>query len=233
LDYSKTILCLANSWKKGGRCIAGREVADGEFGAWIRPVSERSTEEISAEEYRYENGKVPRVLDILTIPMRKAKARHYQSENHLIDQKHYWEHVDSISWKKAQAAVEKVDGPLWINGSSSYYGLNDRVLETTAKELDRSLYLIRPKKLKMIVATEGKEFGESREKLRAHFELNGHQYIIAVTDPWADAHYHPGGEGETPLAEGLLCVSLGEVHRGYAYKLAAAVITEERATEPR
>ena len=43
----KRIVCLANSRKLGGRCIAGKELlADGVSGSWIRPVSHREFEEV-------------------------------------------------------------------------------------------------------------------------------------------------------------------------------------------
>ncbi len=47
----KRIVCLANSRKYSGRCIAGKELlADGRPGRWIRPVSARENEEVSEHE---------------------------------------------------------------------------------------------------------------------------------------------------------------------------------------
>ena len=42
----KRIVCLANSRKMHGRCVAGREWRDGLAGQWIRPVSNREQQEV-------------------------------------------------------------------------------------------------------------------------------------------------------------------------------------------
>ena len=65
----KRILCLANSRKISGRCVAGREIVNGQPGVWLRPVSDRQHQEISWDERHYEDANDPQVLDIVSLPL--------------------------------------------------------------------------------------------------------------------------------------------------------------------
>ena len=47
---TKRIVCLANSRKLSGRCVAGRVFDGHEVGEWVRPVSARQNEEVSEYE---------------------------------------------------------------------------------------------------------------------------------------------------------------------------------------
>jgi hypothetical protein len=151
---TKVIVCLANSRKHSGRCVAGKEVLAGGYGKWIRPVSARPSAEISEEERRYENGVLPKVLDIIRIPVIGATPQLYQSENHVIDAEYYWVKTDELSWIDVRQLVDK-PAPIWTNNDSTYYGLNDRVKVDIAAKLNNSLMLIDPEDLTIKVVTEG------------------------------------------------------------------------------
>ncbi len=85
MSYIKRIVCLADSRKMSGRCIAGLEINnDDSVGGWIRPVSIRPSEEISLLDRRFKDGSQPSLLDILEIPMLNPQPHACQTENHLI-----------------------------------------------------------------------------------------------------------------------------------------------------
>ena len=214
-----------------GRCFAGKEFANGTSGQWVRPVSAREHEEISEGDRRYEDGKTASLLDIVAIPMLKAVPEGHQTENHLIADQHYWKKAGRATWTQIEAAVDALNGPLWINGYSSSNGPNDRVPEAQAAKLKGSLALIRPEKLKIHVASKGDPNAPSKRGVRAEFRLNGHDYNIGLTDALMERTYLQGKDGVHAVKQALLCVSLGEVFKGYAYKLAAALITEDRIKE--
>jgi hypothetical protein len=100
---------LANSRKPpSGRCVAGREVSGANFGAWIRPVSERPSQEISEEERRYGDGRDPALLDVIEVPFKRRQPTHHQTENHVIDDSNYWKKRGTVSWRTLKFAVETV-----------------------------------------------------------------------------------------------------------------------------
>jgi len=228
MPYTKTILCLANSRKPGGHCVAGREVVQQGFDAWVRPVSSRATREVSDDDERYRDGSLPHLLDLIEIDFEIAVPDRHQQENHQIDDKHYWKRCGIASWADIPGLVEDVSGELWLNGSSSTYGENDRVQEANLDRFTRSLYLVEPDDLALIVAEEGAQFGDPRRRVRAAFRLSGHSYTLGVTDLPIEQEYLAKPNGRYRIKGALVCVSLGEVFHGYAYKLAAGIITPQR-----
>ncbi len=229
MTYKKTIVVLANSWKYSGRCVAGRERLGVGFGSWVRPVSDRSGEEVNEEERQFADGNEPDLLDVVRMVLLSPKPHTYQQENHLLDPAYYWEKQGRVDWAGLQGAVDEPTGALWVNGHSTYNGVNDQVPEVIATGQTRSLYLVRPKGLVVVVQQEGGVFGPAKMKVRARFSLSGEQYLLSVTDPVITTQFKAMGVGETAVNDSLLCVSLGELFNGNAYKLVASLITPQRA----
>ena len=220
----KRIVCLANSRKRSGRCIAGKEVLQKGLGAWIRPVSARPSAEVSEEERRYEDGKDPRILDVIDVPVLAAAPVLHQKENYLIDPLCYWEKITTFPRDRLH---ELLDDPpaLWIDSDSTYYGLNDRISLEQASGLRGSMLLIDPDNLNIAVRREGAKFGNPRRRVRAEFSVSGVRHVLVVTDPLAERDYLKGADGDFPVTDSYLCVSLGEVHSdGNCYKLVATII---------
>ena len=215
------IVCLANSRKISGRCIAGKIISENK---WIRPVSNRESEEISEEERRYEKGQMPKLLDIITIPVKEHKPKLFQSENYLIDDDYYWEKRGEFSSSFDNLLDDPSD--LWGTQSSSYQGQYDRIPEDMCAQHGGSLYLIKPQSLKIIVRIEGQEFGNAKRKVRVEFNYNGITYIFPVTDPVIEREYLSGENGDFALvAKNIyLCVSIGLPYNGYCYKFLASII---------
>jgi len=170
-------------------------------------------------------------LDIVEISMTAPAPHGHQSENHLINPSYYWEKRGRATWQRVLAATDNVAGPLWSNGDSSYHGTNDKVDEAVAAGLGSSLLLIEPNHLRLRVAAESMYGGGSRRRVRAAFNYSGSAYNFVVSDPWVEARYFAGPNGEYAIAEARICVSLAEIINGIATKLVASVITPERAGE--
>ena len=209
-----------------GRCIAGRELRANGLGEWIRPVSARENAEISEEERRFENGRDPRVLDIIRVPLIEPKPHAFHTENHLIDANYYWSREGVATWDQVLAAIDGASRPLWANMSSSYYGIRDRVSEAGADPTDGSLCLIGVSDLEIRVAVEGAEFGNGKRKVRGWFTHRGEQYCLSITDPPIERHYLDGQNGSFRIGHAVLCISLSEPYNGWVYKLIAAVIVQ-------
>lgn len=223
MSVTKRIVCLANSRKMQGRCVAGRELTESGPGPWIRPVSDRPTEEVSEEERRYENGSDPRVLDIIDVPLIEPRPKAYQQENWLLDPNFYWEKRGTLAWADL-AAFQDGRGPLWINGFHSYNGLNDRIPLAQANALRSSLKLIHVEQLELRVFKPGEAFGNPKRRVQGRFSFDGTDYRLWVTDPLVERQYLAKPDGEYEAGEAYLTISIGEPYQDYCYKLVATVI---------
>src|SRR5690554_285685 len=110
----KRIVCLANSRKLTGRCLAGIELRDGRRQGWIRPVSAREHEAVSEYERQYEAGSDPRPLDVMDVPLLEPRPKDHQQENWLLDPDSYWRRVGRLEWHDLHALGGPVQR-LWVD----------------------------------------------------------------------------------------------------------------------
>ena len=221
---SKRIVCLANSRKLAGRCIAGREwSAAKQAGSWIRPVSARDGQEVSEYERQYEDGSDPRVLDIIDIPVQEPQPDGYQTENWLLDPEYYWEKVGVYSPLDLSALADPIE-PLWVDGYSTYNGSNDKIPVEAKGETSSSLRLIRVEEVALKVFAPGEAFGNSKRRVQGRLIHADQDYALWVTDPIYERRYLAKLDGTYRIGECHLTVSLGEPYRDTIYKLIAAII---------
>ncbi len=223
----KSIVCLANSRKLTGRCIAGREwTFEQRVGNWVRLVSERENQEVSEYERQYVDGSDPRVLDIIDIPILEPQPKCYQTENWLLDPNYYWEKNGRFSRLDLHKLVDPV-ARLWIDGQSTYHGRNDRILLESADPVSESLRLIHVESLKLSVFKPGEAFGNLKRRVQGRFSHAGSAYGLWVTDPEYEREYLSKLDGSYEIGESYLTISLGEPFEGACYKLIAAIIPAE------
>lgn len=223
MSVVKTMVCLANSRKLQGRCIAGRELLTDTTAGWVRPVSARLHEEVSEYERQYKDGSDPRVLDVIEVPLLEAKPKDYQQENWLLDDEHYWVKTGSLDWDDLAELIDAPD-PLWVNGHSTFHGLNDQIPLDIARGLTFSLAFLRVGSLRLSVFAPQKAFGNPKRRVQGQFRHGQSEYYLWVTDPDYERRYLAEPDGEHELGECYLTVSLSEPYEGNCYKMVAAII---------
>lgn len=224
MEITKRIVCLANSRKLSGRCVAGRELIGGRPRAWIRPVSDRPNEAVSKDERQYADGSDPQLLDIIDVPLLEARPKDHQQENWLLDSQKYWTKVGHYS-RSDLDRLAVPSGILWRNESSTRSGHNDRIPLNMAADETSSLKLIRVDGLQLKVFSPSEAFGNNKRRVQARFQFSDVDYALWVTDPDIESEYLAREDGDYSLLRSYLTISLGEPSDdGYCYKLVAAVI---------
>jgi hypothetical protein len=223
----KTLVCLANSRKLAGRCVAGKEWDGCRPGGWCRPVSGRERGELTAERWYARSWRDPKLLDLIQVTLAEPRPSGCQSENHLIDTGVRWQFLGRLPAQCLLASLDHPQGALWINGESTFGGLNDRVHAAIAERQPNSLVLVQPEHLAIKVNTEAPNTDRARRRVRGQFSLAGHDYVLSITDPAIEEPIlrHPDGFS-TELQRPILCISLSEkfVVQNACYKLIAGVI---------
>ena len=219
----KTIVCLANSRKISGRSIVGREMTRSKTRDWIRPVSDRKSQEVSEYERQYEDGSDPKPLDIMDVSLIGPNPIGYQTENWLLNPAHYWKRRGVFEWTSLEKLVDPV-ADLWTVGQSTKFGVNDMVDVATANKLAHSLRLVKLERVAILVYTPWKAIGVSKRRVQAQFSFNQQEYKLWVTDPDYERKFFKLDDGEYAVDECYVVISIGEHFGGNCYKLVTTIM---------
>jgi hypothetical protein len=221
----KTIICLANSYKHGGRCIAGVSVEDG---AWVRLRGESADGALEPREYVLDDGTEPRLLDVIQV------EGHYavRSTAHPED----WQ-IAPTQWNLVERPAAKGRWTELTNQKTGSKGIlndhRDRIAdwELKYKPMRSSLCLICPAETHWWIRES-----KGKRRYRALFHHNYTAYDFALTDPrWIEQlnllpyGIYPHSTFAADDAETWLTISLSEPYFGFHYKLVAGVIVRNRA----
>jgi hypothetical protein len=206
-------VCLANSLKEGGRCVAGieldanhRPVFHNGLPKWIRPVCPTDHGEIPIHHTIAFD-----LLDILEMNVTGSKAEGYQSENVSFDP----------PFTKVGALEISSLAPLCDHRNTLFGNYGKAIAVDSIAALDHSLVLIRTHKLKAEFRTNPSR--KNKPQLRAGFEYHSTYYDLPVTDPIFQErilNHSCDLPDEDPI---YLCVSIGIPWEGWHYKLVAGV----------
>lgn len=214
----KRIVCLASSIKKGGLCVAGKEINDGAVGNWIRPIGDRPSEAVLSQECRKDDGRDLRVMDIVDIPLIGHRPNQFQPENWLFDAQSQWMDAGSFDSNNLMQLVDPIE-PLWHNGSGTRHGTNNRMRSAITNTISNSLRFIFVDNLTIV---------RTNHRVDGVFRHHGTDYRLSVTDPQYRQEYRTRRDGNYGLGGCYLTVSVGELFDdGYHYKLIAAIIPRE------
>lgn len=247
----KTIVVLANSWKKGGKCLAGKELLmEGDqiagVGEWIRPISTAhlvtpgKTEggQVTDLEMQRALNRVggPRMLEVIDMGFVGPCATPEQPENWALDLTVKWKSRGVLKWEHADKLVDHPE-ELW---DSSGRGWNRVENGYESRPGFQSLYCI--KTTGEIVAEVG-----SRPRTSGSSELRLYKTLklpygflthdFAVSDPRFDSQHksdfpalgQPSKAFHIPTGS-LITVSLTPAFSFtgnpplFHYKMAAAII---------
>ena len=218
-------ICLANSYKRGGRCVAGVEIdidandrwtvkrkADGNP-IWIRPIS-KDTEfgEIpEGEAYNVPLMSVVRLTDVVACP----------SESHTEDVNY----SSMYAIGKVPSCHEVLGELTDIVHSTLFYSTEFSISIETHVQGDYSLMMVHP---------EGFSFRLDPTKNRAKyymiFRYNGVTYDFSITDPAFYQYINQYPEVLDKLSDVYLALSLGLEYEQRHHKLIAAVLIPKTGT---
>ncbi len=214
-------ICLANSRKNNGRCVAGI-CTDNQ--CWIRPVSSLKDGTLNYE-YKMSNGAEAALFDEIEVELISPKPVPHQPENWLVGLEK-WNLIQKIPTAYAIRLLE----PFLFSGPTLFGNYKNCVPHANLRSqpAKESLILIEPDTIYWLI---NKNYYDQRQ-IRCKFNFRGMPYNLVVTDPVFEhrfskldyGDYSHNDVGITSTDRVILTISLAEPLKDKCYKLVAAVL---------
>ncbi|MBI3412048.1 MAG: hypothetical protein HY040_27270 [Planctomycetes bacterium] len=214
---TRSILCLANSRKHGGRCVAGLS-ADG--AGWVRAVSPTGDGTLSIAHYTFADGAEAAPLDLVEIPIQESRPRKHHPEDWVIAGER-WRRLPRL----ADQDIVRLLRPHVEAGPALIRGTGDRIAFASIEEkpMEKSLALAMPESIELY----RKQTLRGSWLARGRFRLAGASYDLGLTDPvWVNSVTHTEQPTNVKPAGKriLLTISLSEMFEGCFFKLIATLL---------
>ena len=215
----KYFICLANSYKHGGRCIAGIEVVpqsdsnlvivrhDDGRPKWIRPVSMSANGEIS--NHLAESFKIFSLVKLTEVEPCPDKA-------HTEDVHCSRMEICPIELSPSNAFLNQL---LDTRHQAVFYYRGKAIPAKIIDRLDYSLMLIHPENACAYCDEE-----RENSKYRMKFTYFGSNYDFPITDPVFLEQFKKNPDDFSDLKGVYLVLSLGMEFEGFHFKLVATVL---------
>lgn len=208
-------ICLANSFKEGGRCLAGIEldannnpVLVGGRPKWIRPVCNTPHGEVpnhTAEPFQ--------ILNIIQLDITGNQPQGYQSENVTFNETT----IRTVGNYNRNELANLCD-----NRNLIFANRGKAVSQEAITNLNHSLMFVKTNQFEVIEKTY--EDTPNKKQQRLVFTYNGNQYDFPITDPVFLHRYQSNPDFMELYNEAFISVSLGVVWNDWYYKLVAGII---------
>ena len=205
-------VCLANSFKLHGRCVAGvildrknKPLMENGRPKWVRPISSSEHGEINTDLVSH-----IQLLDIVEIDGVNHLATGHQSENVLFDENSIV--VNDVYPNDRLNLISENEQPLIFGNSKK------AVHEKYIGQLHYSLMLI------CIDEFEVTKKASDKMQVRLTFVYNGSSYNLPITDPHFIQNYENDPECLSDVNELFLALSLGLEFNEFYHKLVAGLM---------
>ena len=223
----KYFICLANSYKRGGRCIAGVEIISDNSGGWkpvrndddrprwIRPIAKTTYGEIpNFVAEGIELLSVVKLKDVAPCPEQAHVENVYYS---------HMEQCDHNISLEPSILNQLIDS----KHQSIFHNRGRAVSAEMLMGINYSLMLIHPDK-----AGAYRDENREKSKNRMKFTYYGVEYDFPITDPYFLEEFKREPERYGDIPDVYLALSLGLEFEGWHHKLVAGVIIPTDSAKP-